>query len=128
MTAVSPNTVVSAEKVLAALKIGASFNWAGAIAAFEGENTQAKILDGMIAADDVAEIVGVFLPPAAIVANDLGVAIAVEPFVYQIVAWLISQPLPQRIIGQVSIWGQTVKTSVISTITGWFKTAVLPRP
>ena len=88
----SPTDLLLAENVGAALKIGAGFDWRGAIAAFEAGSTQQKVVDGLIAADDIAKIVGLFVPPVAVIANDVGIAISLEEVVYSLVQWLRTQP------------------------------------
>lgn len=85
-------TTVSAAQVLATLKILSTFNFKGAIAAFEGEDTATKITDGVILVDDAAKIVGVFFPPAAVVVNDIEVAVEIEQIAQPYVLFLASQP------------------------------------
>lgn len=92
---------VNATQFLAAAKIASKIDWAGMIASFESQSTEEKIVNGMIAADDVAEIVGVFFPPVAVVANDVEIAIEVEQFAEPMVEWLIAQPATQQVLAKI---------------------------
>lgn len=98
---------VSAGQIEAALKIGSAFDWKGALAVWRGEDTKAKIIDGLILADDAAKIVGVFIPPVAVVANDVGIAIEVEQAAEPLVMWLVAIPYHQP-DGTIQFMGVTV--------------------
>ena len=102
--ALSPTDLLVAENVGAALKIGAGFDWKAAIAAFESGSTQQKVVDGLIAADDIAKIVGLFVPPVAVIANDVGIAISLEEVVYSLVQWLRTQPTKPPVSASSSVW------------------------
>lgn len=87
------STVVSAADVLSALKIVSAFDFKGAIAAFESQDTQTKVVEGAIALDDMLKIVGIFVPPVAIVANDIEVGIEVEKIALPLVQMLLALPV-----------------------------------
>ena len=96
---------VLATSILSALKIGAGFDWKGAITAIESGSTQTKIVDGMLAADDVAKIVGLFIPPVAVIANDAAIAISVEETAYALIQWFRAQPSVTP-VSQPSLWSR----------------------
>lgn len=83
---------VSAAQIIAAVKILSTVKWQGMLAAFESQDTHAKIIDGLIAIDDAEEIAGVFFPPIAVIANDTQAAIEVEQLAEPFVMWLVQQP------------------------------------
>ncbi len=58
------------EKVAAALKYASQINFTKAVQAFESANLAGEIET----LDDVLRVIGVFLPPVAIAANDLAAA------------------------------------------------------
>lgn len=68
-------TGVNASQVETLLKILSTFNVRGALAAWQGEDVQAKVLNSAVTIDEVLRILGVFFPPVAIVANDVEVVI-----------------------------------------------------
>jgi hypothetical protein len=64
--------VSDVQKVGTALKYASQINFAQAAQAFETANLAGEIQT----IDDVLKIIGVFVPPVAIAANDLGTAVA----------------------------------------------------
>lgn len=83
---------VSATEVLSALKILSSFDMKGAIAAFESKSVQDELLDAATAVDDVAQVVGLFIPPVAVIANDVQVVIEVAKIARSISLLLLQLP------------------------------------
>lgn len=66
------NLVSDVEKIGTALKYASQINFAEAAQAFETANLAGELQT----IDDVLKIVGVFVPPVAIAANDLEAAVA----------------------------------------------------
>ncbi|MEJ0050924.1 MAG: hypothetical protein WDN02_06930 [Methylovirgula sp.] len=59
-------------KIAKALEYGSQINFAAAYQAFKTADLAGEIQTG----DDLLKVIGVFIPPVAIAANDLGAAIA----------------------------------------------------
>ncbi len=71
MTADLSNLTTDVQKVAAALKYASQINFSKAAQAFESAN-----LDGELETlDDILRVIGVFVPPVAIAANDLAAAL-----------------------------------------------------
>lgn len=99
------SATVNVAQLTAALKILSTMNVKGMIEAFEGQDTATKIIQGEIALDDAAEIVGVFIPPVAVIANDVKVAITVEEVALPLVEWLAKQPAQPVPAGKINVFG-----------------------
>jgi len=63
--------VTDVQKVTTALKYASQINFAGAVQAFETANLAGELNT----IDDVLRVIGVFVPPVAVAANDLAAAL-----------------------------------------------------
>ncbi len=94
---------VSAAEVEAALVLLQHYDAKTALAAFRSQDTLSKIVQGEIAVDTVAKIIGLGLPPVAIFASDLGILIEAEQVAIPLgeilipilVKWFATLPLVQ---------------------------------
>ncbi|WP_158810253.1 hypothetical protein [Beijerinckia sp. L45] len=108
VSAVAKNSsAVTPDEIVAAAKVIATTRWSDMVAAWHSQDLATKILQGEVALDVAAKVVAVFIPPVAIFANDLEVAIDVEKLAIPFVEWLAAQPAPVVQPGEISAWGHT---------------------
>lgn len=74
-----------------------------AIKAFEGQSLKTKVVESLIILDDAGKIVGLFFPPVAVIANDVGIAIEVEQVLEPIVG-----PVIEKIAAPIVEWAEHV--------------------
>lgn len=103
---------VSSTEVLSALKILSDFDVKGAIAAFESKSVQNEIIDGVIAVDDVLQVIGLFIPPVAVIANDIKIAIEVEKIAAPIVQLLLQLPVFKTPSGNFTAFNQPFTSTI----------------
>ncbi len=78
----TPSAIVKVEEIIKALEMGASYDWKGAIAALKAKSFT-KIYASV---EEVASIIGVFDPAAAIVADDMKLLEPLLPVIVYVVA------------------------------------------
>lgn len=67
--------------VLKAVQILSKFNWEGMLQALESASVEAKAKAVFLTVEEIASIVGVFIPVSAIVANDMAAAQIIFPII-----------------------------------------------
>lgn len=70
-----------------------------AVKAFEGQSLKTKIIESIIILDDAGKIVGLFVPPVAVIANDVGIVIELEEVLDP-----IAEPVIKRIAQPLITW------------------------
>lgn len=98
-------TEVPVTQIVAGLKILSTVNIKGLIAAFESGSTETKIIDGLILTDDALKIIGLAVPPVAIAANDLEIAIEVEQVASPLLTMVLAIPPHQLQPGEYTAGG-----------------------
>lgn len=101
-------TTVSASTVEALIKILSTFNVQNAVAVWESQDTQAKIINGLIAEDELLKIAGLFFPPVAIVANDEELVIEGYEILSPVLQMLDKKFPYVQPPGTIEAWGVTV--------------------
>lgn len=76
--------VIEVEKVIKALSTGAAFDWSGALRAVEAHSA-ASPEKVYATVEEIASIIGIFVPVAAVVANNMKIAEPLVPVVVYVV-------------------------------------------
>lgn len=105
-------TAIPVTQLVAGLKILSTVNIKALIAAFESGSTETKVIDGLTLADDALKVIGLFIPPVAIAANDIEIAIEVEQVAEPFLTMVLAIPAHTLQPGEYSAWGHTFTGTV----------------
>lgn len=110
MIALRANVIPSGLDIsLPVAKVDAAFRALGGLLGHVAEflaspEGQAFIVDGLITIDDLLKVIGLVVPPVAVIASDLSVGIAIYQAAQPIIIWLEHVPAPDT-AGTINVMG-----------------------
>lgn len=113
---------VSFSQVSQMVQLFSTMNWESVLATMKARVTADDIRSDLIDADIVLEIIGAAVPPVAIVANDLKLAISIESMAEPFIIYFGKKYPAASFDGKINVWGQPMEpVGLFQTIGTWFK-------